>query len=59
MGSVNPSQVGNGSWDYIAAINYGFTYLNWGISTIANYTFKTETQRVSVRKPIELWHQRL
>ena len=45
-GSVNPSfQVGNGSWDYIAAFNYGFTYRNWGISTIANYTFKTENPK--------------
>ena len=45
-GSVNPSfQVGNGSWDYIAAMNYGFTYRNWGISTLLNYTFKTENPK--------------
>ncbi|WP_276167246.1 hypothetical protein [Zobellia alginiliquefaciens] len=32
-GIVNPSfQLGNGSWDYVLAINYGFTYKNWGIS---------------------------
>tara|TARA_R110002049_G_scaffold3514_1_gene26313 strand:- start:5782 stop:6801 length:1020 start_codon:yes stop_codon:yes gene_type:complete len=45
-GSVNPSfQVGNGSWDYILAMNYGFTYRNWGISTLLNYTLKTKNPK--------------
>jgi len=45
-GSVNPSfQLGNGSWDYILAMNYGFTYRNWGISTLVNYTFKTKNPK--------------
>ncbi len=42
-GSVNPSfQLGNGSWDYILAANYGFSYRNWGMSTLFNYAIKTE-----------------
>ena len=42
-GSINPSfQLGNGSLDYIAAINYGFSYRNWGISSFINYAIKTE-----------------
>ncbi|WP_400072960.1 transporter [Zobellia russellii] len=45
-GSVNPSfQLGNGSWDYVLAMNYGFTYRNWGISTMANYTIKTKNPK--------------
>ncbi|MEZ4971362.1 MAG: hypothetical protein R2814_17175 [Flavobacteriaceae bacterium] len=45
-GSVNPSfQLGNGSWDYILAMNYGFTYRNWGISTLLNYTIKTKNPK--------------
>ncbi|RKR08013.1 hypothetical protein CLV91_2779 [Maribacter vaceletii] len=45
-GSVNPSfQLGNGSWDYILAINYGFNYRNWGVSTLINYTIKTENPK--------------
>jgi len=45
-GSVNPSfQLGNGSWDYIAGLNYGFTYRNWGISSMVNYTIKTENSK--------------
>lgn len=45
-GSVNPSfQLGNGSWDYILAMNYGFTHRNWGISTLLNYTFKTKNPK--------------
>lgn len=45
-GSVNPSfQVGNGSWDFVFAMNYGFTYRNWGISTLLNYTLKTKNPK--------------
>ena len=45
-GSVNPSfQLGNGSWDYILAMNYGFSYRNWGISTMFNYTIKTKNPK--------------
>lgn len=45
-GSVNPSfQLGNGSWDYIIGANYGFTYRNWGVSTLINYTIKTENSK--------------
>ena len=45
-GSVNPSfQLGNGSWDYILAMNYGFTYRNWGVSAMANYTIKTKNPK--------------
>ncbi|MBU2996761.1 transporter [Cellulophaga baltica] len=42
-GSVNPSfQLGNGSLDYVLGLNYGFSYRNWGISTMLNYAIKTE-----------------
>ena len=42
-GSINPSfQLGTGSWDYLLAANYGLTHRNWGLSAMANYTFKTE-----------------
>lgn len=45
-GSVNPSfQLGNGSWDYVLAANYGFNYRNWGVSTLLNYTIKTENPK--------------
>ncbi len=46
LGSVNPSfQLGNGSWDYVLAMNYGFTHRNWGVSTLLNYTIKTENPK--------------
>jgi len=42
-GSVNPSfQVGTGSYDYVAALNYSVGYKNWGLGFMTNYTFKTE-----------------
>lgn len=45
-GSVNPSfQLGNGSLDYVLGVNYGFSYRNWGISTMVNYTIKTENPK--------------
>lgn len=45
-GSVNPSfQLGTGSWDYILATNYGITHRNWGLSTLLNYTIKTENSK--------------
>ncbi|QWX84815.1 transporter [Cellulophaga sp. HaHaR_3_176] len=45
-GSVNPSfQLGNGSLDYVIGLNYGFSYRNWGISTMLNYTIKTENPK--------------
>ena len=44
-GSINPSfQLGTGSWDYLLAANYGYTYRNWGVSAMVNYTFKTENR---------------
>ncbi|MFV1449042.1 transporter [Maribacter sp. HS] len=45
-GSVNPSfQLGTGSWDYILAANYGISHRNWGLSTLVNYTIKTENSK--------------
>ncbi|UOB17476.1 transporter [Abyssalbus ytuae] len=45
-GSVNPGfQVGTGSWDYIFAVNYSLTYESWGITTLLNYTIKTENDK--------------
>ncbi len=44
-GSINPSfQLGNGSLDYILGLNYGFSYRNWGVSTMLNYAIKTENK---------------
>ncbi len=45
-GSVNPSfQVGTGSWDYIAAVNYSVGYKNWGLGLMGIYTLKTENKK--------------
>jgi len=45
-GSVNTSfQLGTGSWDYLAAINYGLVHNNWGLSAMINYTFKTQNSK--------------
>lgn len=45
-GSVNTSfQLGTGSWDYVAALNYGLSHNNWGMSAMVNYTFKTKNSK--------------
>lgn len=46
LGSVNPSfQLGNGSWDFVLASNYGFVKNDWGVSSMLNYTIKTENPK--------------
>jgi hypothetical protein len=45
-GSVNQSfQVGTGSWDYLLVSEYVIKKKNLGLSTMLNYTFKTENQK--------------
>lgn len=45
-GSVNQSfQVGTGSWDYVLVSEYVVKKKNLGLSTMVNYTFKTENQK--------------
>jgi hypothetical protein len=45
-GSVNQSfQVGTGSWDYLLVSEYVIKKENLGLSTMLNYTFKTENQK--------------
>ncbi|MFV8342321.1 transporter [Flavobacterium sp. XS2P39] len=45
-GSVNQSfQVGTGSWDYLLVSEYVVKKKNLGLSTMLNYTFKTENQK--------------
>jgi len=45
-GSVNPSfQLGTGSWDYLAAVEYVVRYKNFGLNAMANYVFKTKNDK--------------
>lgn len=45
-GSINPGyQLGTGSWDYIALSEYTLRKGQYGLSGMANYTFKTENTK--------------
>jgi hypothetical protein len=45
-GSVNQSfQVGTGSWDYLLVSEYVIKKKNLGLSSMLNYTFKTENKK--------------
>jgi hypothetical protein len=45
-GSVNPGfQVGTGSFDYLLLAEYVLKRKKWGLSSMLNYTFKTENEK--------------
>jgi hypothetical protein len=46
-GSVNPGfQVGTGSWDYLLNAEYVIKRKQFGLSSMLNYTFKTENKKL-------------